>query len=148
DAEGGANPLTAAEVQAVLEEAFKVMESARAAIRQPLDSRAEVTISVVDTRGVALGVVRAPDAPVFGVDVSLQKARTASFFSSASAASDLAGSSSADVQGFVTKTRTFLGDGAALTGRTAYSARGIASISRPYFPDGEAGTPDGPVSRP
>ena len=48
------------------------MSHARSQIRQPLDSRAEVTISVVDTHGAALGTVRAPDAPLFGTDVSLQ----------------------------------------------------------------------------
>ena len=51
---------------------------------RPLDSRAQVTISVVDTNGTVLGIVRSPDAPIFGIDVSLQKARTATFFSSAS----------------------------------------------------------------
>ena len=76
-------PLTAAEVRAMLEEAFTVMSRARAQIRQPLDSRAQVTISVVDTHGAVLGMVRSPDAPIFGIDVSLQKARTAAFFSSA-----------------------------------------------------------------
>ena len=70
----------------LLEEAFRIMSGARAQIRQPLDSRAQVTISVVDTNGEVLGMVRAPDAPIFGIDVSLQKARTAAFFSGAQAA--------------------------------------------------------------
>ena len=60
-------PLSAAEVRAILEEAFSVMSRARAQIRQPLDSRAQVTISIVDTHGVALGIVRSPDAPIFGI---------------------------------------------------------------------------------
>ena len=38
-------------------------------IRQPLDSRAQVTISLVDTRGVALGQIRSPDAPVFDLQI-------------------------------------------------------------------------------
>src|SRR5690606_40523748 len=74
-------PLGAAEARAILEEAFAVMSRARAQIRQPLDSRAQVSISLVDTRGQVLGIVRSPDAPIFGIDVSLQKARTANFFS-------------------------------------------------------------------
>jgi hypothetical protein len=65
--------LGASEVRALLEEAFKVMSAARAQIRRPLDSRAQVSISAVDTNGAVLGVVRSPDAPVFGIDVSLQK---------------------------------------------------------------------------
>ena len=50
-------PLTASEVTAILEEAFRVMSRARAQIRQPLDSRAQVSISMVDTRGAVLGIV-------------------------------------------------------------------------------------------
>jgi uncharacterized protein GlcG (DUF336 family) len=143
-----ASPLTAAEVSALLEEAFKVMSQARAQIRQPLDSRAQVTVSVVDTRGKILGIVRAPDAPIFGIDVSLQKARTAAFFSGSSAASDLSGDPSADVRGFVPATRGFLSNPTALTGATAFAARSIANLSRPFFPDGQDGNPNGPLSRP
>ncbi|MFB9051401.1 heme-binding protein [Sphingobium indicum] len=148
DAGDVAQPLTAAEATAILEEAFTVMSRARAQIRQPLDSRAQVTISLVDTRGQALGIVRSPDAPIFGTDVSLQKARTAAFFSNSHAASDLLASSSADVAAFVGKARTFLNDPAALTGRYAFTDRANGNLSRPYFPDGEVGRPNGPFSRP
>jgi uncharacterized protein GlcG (DUF336 family) len=148
DAGDVASPLTASEVTTILQQAFTVMSSARAQIRQPLNSRAQVTISVVDTRGKVLGMVRAPDAPIFGIDVSLQKARTAAFFSGPKAASDLAGNPSADVQSFVAATRTFLNMPTALTGVTAYSNRGIANLSRPFFPDGQDSNPNGPLSRP
>ncbi|HKY82980.1 MAG TPA: heme-binding protein, partial [Sphingobium sp.] len=148
DAGDVAQPLSAAEVTAMLEEAFAIMSRARAQIRQPLDSRAQVTISVVDTRGQALGVVRSPDAPIFGADVSLQKARTAAFFSGARAGSDLLTSSSADVAAFVGAARAFFDDPAALTGRYAFADRAIGNVSRPYFPDGEVGRPHGPFSRP
>jgi uncharacterized protein GlcG (DUF336 family) len=159
------SPLTSTEVSAILSQAFTVMSEARAQIRQPLNSLAEVSISVVDTRGAILGIVRAPDAPLFGIDVSLQKARTAAFFSNANAAGDLAGntdpsflktvlnspSSTADTQtdiaGFVTSFRNFLGDATQLTGKTAFSTRAIGNLSRPYFPDGELATPNGPLSR-
>ena len=140
--------LSAAEVRAVLEQAFTVMSRARAQIRQPLNSRAQVTISIVDTRGVSLGQVRSPDAPVFGIDVSLQKARTAAFFSSASAGADLLANPSADVRGFVPAARAFLADPAALTGKFAVSDRASGLLSRPYFPDGEVGQHNGPFSRP
>lgn len=141
-------PLTQAEVKAVLEEAFKIMSRARAQIRKPLDSPAQVTISIVDTDGSVLGLARSPDAPIFGTDVSLQKARTAAFFSGPNAASDLQGNPSADVQGFVGRTRTFFNDPAALTGKHAFAARSIGNIARPFFPDGEAARPNGPLSRP
>ncbi|MBH1998922.1 MAG: heme-binding protein, partial [Sphingomonadaceae bacterium] len=148
DAGDVAQPLTAAEVTAMLEEAFATMSRARAQIRQPLDSRAQVTISVVDTRGQALGIVRSPDAPIFGTDVSLQKARTAAFLSGSHAAPDLLGSASADVVGFVAKARLFLNDPISLTGQYAFADRAIGNLSRPYFPDGEVGRPSGPFSRP
>ena len=146
--EGAATSLTAAEVRAVLEEAFLVMSAARAQIRQPLDSRAQVSISVVDTNGAVLGLVRGPDAPIFGTDVSLQKARTAAFFSSATAAAQLLGNPDPDVSMFVGQVRAFLGDPNALTGQTAFSDRANGNLSRPYFPDGELGRPPGPLSRP
>ena len=141
-------PITALEAQRILEQAFSTMAHARAQIRQPLDSRAQVTISVVDTRGVALGLVRSPDAPIFGVDVSLQKARTAAFFTSPTAAAQLLADPSADVRSFVPAMRSFFADPAVLTGRTAFSARAIGNLSRPYFPDGEVSRPNGPLSRP
>jgi uncharacterized protein GlcG (DUF336 family) len=147
DAADIAQPITQAEAAIILEEAFTVMSRARAQIRKPLDSRAQVTISLVDTRGRILGIVRSPDAPIFGTDVSLQKARTANFFSSAVAASELQ-AASGEVPLFVQRVRTFLGDPNALTGGFAFADRSGGNLSRPYFPDGEVGTPHGPLSRP
>ncbi len=140
--------ISATEAQRILEQAFAVMARARAQIRQPLDSLAQVTISLVDTRGVPLGIVRSPDAPIFGIDVSLQKARSAALFSHANAGAELLVDPSADVQAFVPATRSFLADPAALTGRTAFSDRAIGLLARPYFPDGEVARPNGPLSRP
>lgn len=79
--------LSATDVSSILSNALAIANRARAQIRRPLGTPARVTISVVDTRGEVLGVIRGRDAPVFGADVSLQKARTAAFFSSADAAS-------------------------------------------------------------
>ena len=132
----------------MLEEAFDIMSRARAQIRRPLDSRAQVTISLVDTHGEVLGIVRAPDAPIFGIDVSLQKARTAAFFSSARAAQALQANPDPDVSMYVAAARTFLGDPSALTGEFAFSDRAGGNLSRPFFPDGELGRPPGPFSRP
>jgi uncharacterized protein GlcG (DUF336 family) len=146
-------PLTQAEVRAVLEEAFAIMARSRGQIRRPLDSRAEVSIAVVDTRGAALGLVRAPDAPVFGIDVALQKARSAAFFSNARAAADLgavvtaAGAPDANVRDFVARTTTFFGNSGFLGGAVAVSNRAIGNIARPYFPDGEVARPPGALSR-
>ncbi|MEO6718611.1 MAG: heme-binding protein [Novosphingobium sp.] len=140
--------MSAAEARAILGEAFAVMAKARAQIRRPLDSRAQVTISLVDTRGAVLGIVRSPDAPIFGIDVSLQKARTAAFLSNANAGAELLADPSADVRGFVAAMRMFIHDPAALAGTVAYSNRAIGNLARPYFPDGEVGRPNGPLSRP
>ncbi len=142
-----ASPISLAEARAILEEAFAIMSRARAQIRQPLDSRAQVTISLVDTRGEVLGIVRSPDAPVFGIDVSLQKARTANLLSAPAAASQLQ-AASGEVPQFVPRLRSFLNDPAALTGQFAFTDRAGGNLSRPYFPDGEVGQPHGPLSRP
>ncbi len=146
--DGGAvaAPLTEAEVRAVLEEAFIVMTRARAQIRQPLDSRAQVSITVVDTNGEILGLVRSPDAPIFGTDVSLQKARTATFFSNDIAAAEMLTDPS--IAPYVQAVRTFLGDPNALTGTVAFADRSGGNLARPYFPDGEVGRPNGPISKP
>jgi uncharacterized protein GlcG (DUF336 family) len=148
--DGGAvsQPLSAAEVTALLEEAFKILSAARAQIRRPLDSRMQASISVVDTNGEILGIVRSPDAPIFGTDVSLQKARTAAFFSSAQAAGILQANPDADVANYVQAARAFFGDTGAFTGANAFSNRAIGNVARPYFPDGEVGRPPGPLSRP
>jgi uncharacterized protein GlcG (DUF336 family) len=140
--------LSSAEVSALLEEAFKVMSAARAQIRRPLDSRAQVSIALVDSNGAVLGIVRSPDAPIFGIDVSLQKARTAAFFSSSTAAAAIEASPDADVRQFIPAARTFFADSAAFTGGFAFTSRAVGNISRPYFPDGELGRPPGPFSRP
>jgi uncharacterized protein GlcG (DUF336 family) len=155
-----AQPLSATEVRQVLDNAFQIMAGARAQIRRPLDSRAQVSITVVDTRGQILGLVRSPDAPIFGIDVSVQKARTAAFFSNRAAGNELAnatrnpalaggaGVPDPNVRGFIAAARTFFNDANAFDGRFAWGNRSIGNIARPYFPDGEVGRPHGPFSRP
>lgn len=137
-----AQPLTQAEVRAVLEEAFTVLSRARAQIRRPLDSRMQATVSLVDTHGAVLGIVRSPDGPIFGIDVSLQKARSAMFFSHPQAAAQL---SAAGQGSYVTRAGSFLGAGA-LTGTFAIADRALGNLSRPYFPDGEVARTPGPFS--
>ena len=146
DAASVPGPLTEPEVRAILEEAFIVMTRARAQIRQPLDSRAQVSISVVDTHGEILGIVRSPDAPIFGTDVSLQKARTATFFSNSVAATQMLATPVAAP--YVQAIRNFLNDPNALTGTVAFADRSGGNLARPYFPDGEVGRPHGPISQP
>ncbi|MDX1626765.1 MAG: heme-binding protein, partial [Wenzhouxiangellaceae bacterium] len=134
---------------------------ARAQIRRPLGSQARVTVSVVDSNGVVLGMARNRDAPIFGSDVSLQKARTAAFFSSTGAAAflenvaeptvyldaSLAPRRFVEIPGYVAAARNFVGPGA-LSDGTAFSDRAGGNLSRPFFPDGILGTDAGPFSKP
>lgn len=155
----GAAALTATEVQTILQEALRVANRARAQIRSPFNSQMRATMSLVDTRGEILGVVRTRDAPVFGTDVSLQKARTAAFFSGAFAAAELAAlpnttylpPSNATIRfaDYLSATRTFFGDTTFLTGQYAITPRAIGNIARPFFPDGIRGDANnGPLSKP
>ena len=158
----GAMALTALEVQEILSRALQVANRSRAQIRQPVNTPARVTISVVDSNGVILGIVRSRDAPIFGIDVSLQKARTAAFFSSATAGASLNGVPAAtylngglvvlrkeSLSQYVTAAQNFLGIPTALTdGAVAFSDRAGGNLSRPYFPDGVTGNPAGPFSKP
>jgi uncharacterized protein GlcG (DUF336 family) len=155
DAGDVAQPLTQAEVRALLEEAFKIASRARGQIRQPLDSRAQVSMSVVDTRGAILGLVRGPDAPVFGADVSVQKARSTAFFSGSRVAADLggtltaAGTADQNVRAFAPAlTQFFSSANGGFNGQFAISNRAIGNVARPYFPDGEVARAPGPLSRP
>lgn len=162
-----AGGLTVVEVQTLIDEALGVAAQARAQIRQPLGTSARVTVSVVDRDGVVLGLARTRDAPVFGTDVSLQKARTAAFFSGSDAAAELAALPPADYLGpdlvagapvvvaqsspgdYLIALRSFLGLPNALAdGAYAFSDRAGGNLSRPFFPDGLRTAPAGPLSKP
>ena len=158
---GGAEPLSAAEVTVLLDEALGLANRARAQIRKPLGTTARVTISVVDAEGAILGIARTRDAPVFGADVSLQKARTAALFSSPSAATflrgieepavylnaDLTPKAEVFIADYVDALQTFVG-ASALTDGVAFSDRAGGNLSRPFFPDGIRGSVHGPLSKP
>ena len=148
--------LSQAEVTQILRSALDVANRARAQIRRPLGSAAQVTIALVDTNGEVLGLVRTPDAPVFGTDVALQKARTAAFFSNVNAATELLSlppanylnpAATSSIGAYVTDLRRFVGDPTALANGIAYSNRAIGNLARPFFPDGIGNTPPGPLSK-
>lgn len=154
----GTAALAATEVEAILVEGIRIGNRARAQIRRPLGSPAEISVSVVDANGELLGLVRTADAPVFGTDVAVQKARGALLFSRPDAATLLGNlpdarylSPAATVSplaAYVTAMGAFVGEGGRLDGRIAWSTRAIGNLHRPYFPDGIAGTPAGPLSKP
>jgi uncharacterized protein GlcG (DUF336 family) len=154
--------LTADEVREILSGAARTANRARAQIRRPLGSPARVTISLVDSNGAILGIVRTRDAPVFGIDVSLQKARTAAFFSNAQAAAaitalpdavylngDLTVLRNEPLGQYVTDLRTFTGLPSMLSdGQAAITSRTIGNLARVFYPDGIDGNPAGPLAKP
>ena len=159
----GSSPLTQAEVTQILQSALAIANKSRAQIRRPVGTPARVSISVVDTDGVILGIVRGRDAPIFGVDVSLQKARTAAFFSSDRASSiietlpdaeyllsDLSGvARSIVLSDYIDATQDFLSLPTALSdGAYAFTDRAGGNLSRPFFPDGLENSNAGPLSNP
>jgi uncharacterized protein GlcG (DUF336 family) len=137
---GGPNALTAADVDKIISHAAQQANVTRAAIRQPLGSNARVSIAVVDTAGRVLGLFRQQDAPMFGFDVSVQKARTAAFYSSATAAAQLRAA------GFGSYVDRAAADGIKLDGAVAFSDRAVGFLHRPFFPDGINDTAAGPFS--
>ncbi len=161
----GTAALAQSEVVALLRSALMVANRTRAQIRRPPGAQARVTIALSDTEGAILGIVQTRDAPVFGVDVALQKARSAAFFSSERAGAfltslpeakylrtsdkDLQVSRSIAIGDYLASARDSLGDQAAFSdGRIAYSARAIGNLSRPFFPDGIDGALQGVFSKP
>ena len=132
--------LSAAEVQSILGQAAATANVTRAAIRQPIGSNARVTIAVTDVDGRVLGVFRQSDAPVFGFDVSVQKARTAAFFARSDAANQLR------ANGFGSYVDRAVADGLPLNGAIAFSERGLGFLHRPFLPDGINDTAAGPFS--
>jgi uncharacterized protein GlcG (DUF336 family) len=141
----GANQLTASDVNTIITQAAQGANRTRAAIRAGGAVRAEVNITVVDTTGTVLGIFSTTDAPIFGFDVSAQKARTAAFFSSATAAAQLNAAEGGKFAKFVMAGAM---DGVRLDGSIAFSDRGMGFLARPFFPDGINGSQNGPFSKP
>jgi uncharacterized protein GlcG (DUF336 family) len=138
---GGANSLSAADVNTIIAHAAQQANITRAAIRQPLGSNARVSIAVVDASGTVLGIFRTADAPVFGFDVSVQKARGAAFASRSDAGALLRS------VGLGTYADRAAADGVNFNGSIAFSDRAIGFLHRPFYPDGINNTAAGPLSR-
>jgi len=156
-----AGGLTANEVRTVLGQGLALAARSRAQIRRPLGSAVRVNISVVDLRGNVLGIVRSPDAPIFGIDVSLQKARSVALFDQTTAAASLAAApdlgttlgmpgvlGTQPFSQYVADLSAFTGGQLTLANGIAWGDRSIGNLSRPFFPDGINGNPNGPLSKP
>ena len=118
----GGSLLSEADVQRIIVQAARQASITRAAIRRPLGSAAEVNIAVTDLDGRVLGLFSTPDAPMFGFDVSVQKARTAAFFSSGSAGAQLR---NAEGGSFAIYVEAAERDGLRLDGSVAFTDRSI-----------------------
>ena len=148
--------MTAAEVTQILRSSLEVANRARAQVRRPVGSTAQVSAVVVDTNGEILGYVRSPDALVDSVDVVVQKARTAAFFSNTVAASALLalppanyiGQPASPIPPYVAAAKSLFADPNAFGNGLAFSTRSIGNIAAPFFPDGIENRPQGPFSKP
>jgi uncharacterized protein GlcG (DUF336 family) len=159
--------MTATEAQVLVAESLSIANASRAQIRMPLGTNARVTVVVVDANGVTLALARNQDAPVFGTDVALQKARTAAFYSGTAAGAELLSLPTANYLGpnlvggapvvaatssiadYVTALRNFLGLPNALSdGAFAFTDRAGGNLSRPFYPDGLQSSVHGPLSKP
>ena len=135
--------LTAAEVTQILGQAAQQADRTRAAIRNPLGTPARVNITVVDTTGTILGIFRTLDAPLFGFDVSVQKARTANFFTHPQAGTELTAA------GLTTYVSALAAEGINLDGQFAFTDRAGGFMSQPIFPPGATSSfSHGPLSLP
>ncbi|MEQ9641314.1 MAG: hypothetical protein RIM84_14915 [Alphaproteobacteria bacterium] len=151
--------LTAAEATEFVRQALKIAFAGRAQIRRPLNSFIQVTVSLVDTNGAILALARTPDGPMFGTDVSLQKARTAAFFSNPVAAAALRAADAnitdlgapfpnyARIGPYVDAVQAFVGP-TALSDGIAFADRSGGNLSRPFYPDGSQDNQPGPFSKP
>jgi uncharacterized protein GlcG (DUF336 family) len=146
--------ITAAEAQQMMTSALNVAFSARAGIRVPTNSFAQVTVTIVDLDGNVVAQARTPDAPVFGADVSRQKARSAVFFSRTDAAAKIDGiaapspsTSDHTFANYIARSQSLVGPTVFADG-TAWSEVAIGDISRPFYPDGIDGNPPGSLSLP
>ncbi|HEX2829470.1 MAG TPA: heme-binding protein [Burkholderiales bacterium] len=147
--------MTQPEVSRILVEGLRVANRARGQIRRPLGATAQVSIAVVDTNGAIVGLVRTPDAAIFGIDVSVQKARSALLFSVPTAGAELTAQppalyptppAASPIGQYVVNMQALIPG--ALTDGTAYSARAIGNLARPFFPDGINANGPGPLSKP
>lgn len=142
------NGLTASDAEQILFQGVREANRVRAAIRRPIEVAAEVNLTCIDRDGMVLGIVSTPDAPIFGYDVSAQKARAGVFFSRPDADVML---KAAGLSKYVDR---LFSEGLRLDGKFVFTPRSIGFIHRPFFPDDIADTDgdlevrEGPLSTP
>jgi uncharacterized protein GlcG (DUF336 family) len=152
-APGPGQAITAGEAQALMTSALNLANSTRAAIRNPLGSAAQVNVTIVDLDGNILAQARTPDAPIFGADVSRQKARTAVFFSRPDAAATIkaitipASTDTGTFANYISRSQSLV-DTSVFADGVAWTELAIGEIARPFYPDGIDGNAPGSLSLP
>jgi len=84
DAAPGAGSLTAADVQAIIEQGIAHANAARAQIRA-IGNTTSMVFAVADLDGNVLGLYRMKDATYFSIDVAVAKARNMAYYNNAAA---------------------------------------------------------------
>jgi uncharacterized protein GlcG (DUF336 family) len=133
----GAPPLTAEEVDAIVQAALETAFETRAGIRLPLEERTAMMIAVSDTGGNLLAVFRMDDATVFSIDVAVAKSRNVVWFSNP------------NIDVVDTLDTPGIGDvrGEAFPPGTAITNRTLSFGAQPFFPSGIDGSDPGPFRR-
>ncbi len=137
DSTPGAQPLSAEEVDAIIQSGVERALATRAAIRLPLEARTAMMLAVSDTNDKLLGLYRMPDATVFSIDVAVAKSRNVIYFSSSTIdpVDTLDTPAPGDVRGQA------FPPGTAITNRT------LSFGAQPFFPSGIDTTDPGPFRR-
>jgi uncharacterized protein GlcG (DUF336 family) len=116
--------LSAADVDAVVQQAVAAAGRTRSALRLPIGARTRMVVAVAGLDGTLLALFRMPDAPVFSLDVAAAKSRNVVYFSAGGAAAQL------DLPG--------------VPPGTAVSNRTVGFGAQPLYPSGIDGTGSGP----
>ncbi len=134
DSSPGAQPISAAEVNAIIDAGVVQARKTRAAIRLPLDQRTAMMLAVSDTNDKLLGLYRMDDATVFSIDVAVAKSRNVIWFSSPTI----------DPRDREDSPAIGVSQGDAYPAGTAITNRTLSFGAQPLFPSGIDGTPPGP----
>ncbi|HTW50595.1 MAG TPA: hypothetical protein VME45_01720 [Stellaceae bacterium] len=152
----GVQPITAAEAAQLVVAGLNVAAQSRSAIRVPINTPAQLTVTVVDYDGNILATARGSDTLVDSADVTPQKARSSVFFSRTDAASkisSLTGSPTAPSSSptgqfsyYINQAQTFFNNPNAFADGVAFSTTGLGTVARPFYPDGIDGSPAGTLN--
>ncbi len=130
----GVDPISAADVQQIINQGIAEADKTRAAIRLDVangfrpGARTKMVLSVTDSTGEVLGLYRMHDATIFSIDVSVAKARNTAYY--ASDALQTADQVDADNNGV-----------ADVPKNTAFTNRTFRFLAAPRYPTGTDAAP-------